>query len=111
MSIHSLLLSPEDIYIYKKHGVFINHNPESNAYLASGVAPVSSYLQAGLSVTIGTDGAASNDRIDMLAAMRLMSHLQKVTALNVPLSKEMNSWGILRCATNRRIAKSIFILC
>lgn len=99
VSIHSSWLSPEDIDIYKKHEVFINHNPESNAYLASGVAPVSSYLQAGLSVTIGTDGAASNDRIDMLAAMRLMSHLQKVTALNVPLSKEMNSWGILRCAT------------
>lgn len=99
VSIHSSWLSPEDIDIYKKHGVFINHNPESNAYLASGIAPVSSYLQAGLSVTIGTDGVASNDRIDMLAAMRLMSHLQKVTALNVPLSKEMNSWGILRCAT------------
>ena len=99
VSIHSSLLSPEDIDIYKKHGVFINHNPESNAYLASGIAPISSYLQAGLSVTIGTDGAASNDRIDMLAAMRLMSHLQKEIALNVPLSKSMNSWGILRCAT------------
>ena len=99
VSIHSSLLSPEDIDIYKKHGVFINHNPESNAYLASGIAPISSFLQAGLSVTIGTDGAASNDRIDMLAAMRLMSHLQKEVALNVPLTKDMNSWGILRCAT------------
>jgi len=99
VSIHSSLLSPEDIDIYKKYGVFINHNPESNAYLASGIAPISSFLQAGLSVTIGTDGAASNDRIDMLAAMRLMSHLQKEIALNVPLPKSMNSWSILRCAT------------
>lgn len=97
--IHSALLSPGDIEIYKKHHVYINHNPESNAYLASGIAPIVSYMLAGLPVTIGTDGAASNDRIDMLAAMRLMSHLQKVIALNIPLPESLDSWGILRCAT------------
>jgi hypothetical protein len=99
LSIHSSMLSPNDIEIYKQYGVIINHNPESNAYLSSGIAPIASYMQAGLTVTIGTDGAASNDRIDMLAAMRLMSHLQKVVSLNVPLPESMNSWGILRCAT------------
>ncbi|UCG28778.1 MAG: amidohydrolase family protein, partial [Bacteroidales bacterium] len=85
VSIHSALMSPADIEIYRKYPVYINHNPESNAYLASGIAPIASYMLAGIPVTIGTDGAASNDRIDMLAAMRLMSHLQKVVALNIPL--------------------------
>jgi len=99
VSVHSSLLRPEDIAIYRKHNVIINHNPESNAYLASGIAPIASYLLEGLTVSLGTDGAASNDRIDMLAAMRLMSHLQKVVALNVPLPDELNSWGILRIAT------------
>jgi cytosine/adenosine deaminase-related metal-dependent hydrolase len=99
LSIHSSLVGPRDIEIFKKNGVKISHNPESNAYLSSGIAPISSYLQAGLTVTIGTDGAASNDRIDMLAAMRLMSHIQKLVSLNVPLSENMNSWAILRSAT------------
>lgn len=99
LSIHSAFLTPGDIEIYKQHNVFINHNPESNAYLASGIAPIASYMLAGVPVTIGTDGAASNDRIDMLAAMRLMSHLQKVVALNVPLPEALDSWGILRSAT------------
>ncbi len=99
VSIHSAFLTPGDIEIYKKHEVYINHNPESNAYLASGIAPIASYIQGGVPVTIGTDGAASNDRIDMLAAMRLMSHLQKVVALNVPLPDGLDSWSILRSAT------------
>lgn len=99
VSIHSAFLTPGDIEIYKKHDIYINHNPESNAYLASGIAPIASYIQAGVPVTIGTDGAASNDRIDMLAAMRLMSHLQKVVALNVPLPEGLDSWGILQSAT------------
>ncbi len=99
VSVHSSLLRPEDIAIYQKHNVIINHNPESNVYLASGIAPISSFLLKELTVSLGTDGAASNDRIDMLAAMRLMSHLQKVVALNVPLTEELNSWGILRIAT------------
>lgn len=99
VSIHSVFLTPGDIEVFRQHKVYINHNPESNAYLASGIAPIASYMLAGIPVTIGTDGAASNDRIDMLAAMRLMSHLQKVVALNVPLPDGMDSWSILRSAT------------
>ncbi|MFC2112942.1 amidohydrolase family protein, partial [Bacteroidota bacterium] len=99
VSVHSSLLGPDDIDIYRKHDVVINHNPESNAYLASGIAPISNYLIEGLTVSLGTDGAASNDRIDMLAAMRLMSHMQKLTALNIPLPGDLDSWGLLRAAT------------
>jgi cytosine/adenosine deaminase-related metal-dependent hydrolase len=99
LSVHSSLVGTDDMEILKRNGVVISHNPESNAYLSSGIAPISSFMQAGIPVTIGTDGSASNDRIDMLSAMRLMSHLQKVVALNVPLTEDMNSWGILRSAT------------
>lgn len=99
LSVHSSLVGTDDMEIFKRRGVVISHNPESNSYLSSGIAPISSFMQAGIPVTIGTDGSASNDRIDMLSAMRLMSHLQKVVALNVPLTEDMNSWGILRSAT------------
>ena len=99
LAVHSSLVGTDDMEIFKRNGVVISHNPESNVYLSSGIAPISSFMQAGIPVTIGTDGAASNDRIDMLSAMRLMSHLQKVVALNVPLTADMNSWGILRSAT------------
>jgi 5-methylthioadenosine/S-adenosylhomocysteine deaminase len=56
------------------------HCPASNMKLASGIAPVAEYLAAGINVSIGTDGAASNNRIDMFAEMRLASLLAKVSS-------------------------------
>lgn len=50
--------------------------------LASGVAPILAYLAAGVPVSLGTNGAASNNRIDMFNAMRTAAALQKVRELN-----------------------------
>ena len=68
--IHSVWLDTADVDAYVRNNVSVNYNPESNMYLASGVAPITEYLRRGLNVALGTDGTASNDRIEMLAAMR-----------------------------------------
>jgi len=76
---HGVWLSDADLGILKRRGVSLAHNPESNMKLASGAAPVARWLGAGIPAGIGTDGAASNNDLDMFEAMRLASFLAKHT--------------------------------
>jgi cytosine/adenosine deaminase-related metal-dependent hydrolase len=99
LAIHSVWVTPADLDIYTKEHVAVSHNPESNMYLASGVAPVIQYRARGIPVSLGTDGAASNDGIDMLSAMRFMSQLQKVHELDPEITSSLTSWDVLRSAT------------
>jgi len=82
------------ILVEKKVGVI--HNPTSNMKLASGVAPVTDMLAAGVRVGLGTDGAASNNDLDMWEEMRLAALLQKVEQMN-PEALSANT--VLRMAT------------
>ena len=75
---HGVHLTDADIAILVKHRVALSHNPESNMKLASGAAPVAQALKAGLTVALGTDGAASNNDLDMFEAMRQASFLSKL---------------------------------
>lgn len=75
---HGVWVVTEDIAMLKKAGTSISNNPESNMKLASGAAPVVEMMKAGLTVGIGTDGAASNNDLDMFEAMRQASFLQKL---------------------------------
>ncbi len=77
LAAHGVWVSPEDMVVLKAAGVAVSHNPESNMKLASGTAPVVEYLEAGLTVGLGTDGAASNNDLDMFEAMRFAAFLQK----------------------------------
>jgi 5-methylthioadenosine/S-adenosylhomocysteine deaminase len=77
---HGVWVSDEDIAILKKHGIGVSHNPESNMKLASGTAPVLKYLAAGVNLSLGTDGAASNNDLDMFEAMRQASFLAKLSS-------------------------------
>jgi 5-methylthioadenosine/S-adenosylhomocysteine deaminase len=74
---HGVWLTDEDIAILKRTGTSVAHNPESNMKLASGAAPVPTYLTAGVTVGLGTDGAASNNDLDMFEAMRQAAFLHK----------------------------------
>jgi 5-methylthioadenosine/S-adenosylhomocysteine deaminase len=65
-----------------ERGVSVIHCPESNMKLASGICPVSELLAAGVNVAIGTDGAASNNDLDMFGEMRTAALLAKVAARN-----------------------------
>jgi 5-methylthioadenosine/S-adenosylhomocysteine deaminase len=75
---HGVWVSDEDIATVRQRGVGVAHNPESNMKLASGAAPVTKYLAAGVNVGLGTDGAASNNDLDMFEAMRQAALLQKL---------------------------------
>jgi 5-methylthioadenosine/S-adenosylhomocysteine deaminase len=77
LAAHGVWVDDADIEILKRRQVGISHNPESNMKLASGTAPVVKYLAAGLRLGLGTDGAASNNDLDMFEAMRQASFLAK----------------------------------
>ena len=79
---HSVWLSDEEIEIIKKHDVKISHNPCSNMKLASGIAPVSKLLENDICVAIGTDGASSNNNLDIIEELKTASLLQKVSTLD-----------------------------
>jgi 5-methylthioadenosine/S-adenosylhomocysteine deaminase len=77
LAAHCVHLSPEDIEIVARRGVGVSHNPASNLKLGSGIAPVPSLLERGVAVGLGTDGAASNNNLDMFTEMRLAALIHK----------------------------------
>ncbi len=77
IAVHCVHLNQSELELFARHGVTLAHCPASNLKLGSGIAPIAAALKAGVSVGIGTDGAASNNRLDMLAEMRLAALLAK----------------------------------
>jgi len=77
IAVHSVHLTAEEIALLAKHGASVAHCPSSNLKLASGFAPVAQLLAAGVNVALGTDGAASNNRLDMFTEMRHAALLAK----------------------------------
>jgi len=73
-------LLDEEISLLAEHGCHVAHCPSSNLKLASGIAPVARLVARGVNIGLGTDGAASNNRLDVLAEMRLAALLAKGTS-------------------------------
>src|SRR5579862_5422827 len=82
LAAHGIWVTDDDIAILKRRGVGVSHNPESNMKLASGAAPVTKYLAAGVALGLGTDGAASNNDLDMFEAMRQAAFLAKLATMD-----------------------------
>lgn len=99
LAIHSVWQQKEDIELMRRRGVSVSHNPESNMYLSSGVAPVHEYLNSGVLVSLGTDGAASNDGINFFSAMREMWNLYKIDLMNTDVTRNFDEWVVLQAAT------------
>ncbi|NLG05771.1 MAG: amidohydrolase [Clostridia bacterium] len=93
---HCVYLSPEDIEIFKKRNLTIVTNPASNAKLASGIAPIKTYVDAGVNVAIGTDGPASNNCLDMFREMFLVAGLTKLKEMD---ASALDAREILTMAT------------
>lgn len=82
LAAHCVYLSDAEIEIIKRKKIRVAHNPGSNMKLASGIAPVTKLLAEGVTVALGTDGASSNNNLDMLEEIRLAALLAKVDTLN-----------------------------
>jgi 5-methylthioadenosine/S-adenosylhomocysteine deaminase len=80
IAVHMTQLTDEEIADCAQHGVTVAHCPESNLKLASGFCPVHKLMQAGVNVALGTDGAASNNDLDLLGEMRTAALLAKGVA-------------------------------
>ena len=96
IAVHCVHMTPEDIELFKKYDVKVSHNPVSNMILASGIAPVPEFLDAGITVSLAFDGAASNDTQDMLEVMKTTALQHKVFRRDASL---VNAAQVLEMAT------------
>ncbi len=94
--VHGIWLDDGDIEIIAKRRSKVSHNPQSNMKLASGIAPVPSLLNAGVTVGLGTDGCASNNDLDLFLEMDTAAKLHKVNLLD---PTAMDARTVLRMAT------------
>ncbi len=96
IAVHAVHLSTDEIGLLASHGCHVAHCPSSNLKLASGFAPVAAMLAAGVNVGIGTDGAASNNRLDLIGELRLAALLGKGVAAD---PAALPAHQVLRMAT------------
>ena len=94
---HCVHLSDEDIAILKNAGATAVHNPTSNLKLGSGIAPIKRLMDKGVDVAIGTDGASSNNNLNMLEELHLASLLTNGTDMN---PEAVSAADVLKWATN-----------
>lgn len=83
---HTIWIDDDDIELMAARGAIAVHNPESNLKIGAGIAPVSRMLKAGMTVALGTDGASTNDNLDMHEVMRFAIMLQR------PFEKVRANW-------------------
>lgn len=96
IAVHAVHLEPAEIALLARLGCSVAHCPSSNLKLASGIAPVDKMLSSGINVGLGTDGAASNNRLDVFCEMRLAALLAKASSQN---AETLPAHTALRMAT------------
>ena len=96
LAVHMTQLTEDEIQLCAEAGVNVVHCPESNLKLASGFCPVDELQQAGINISLGTDGAASNNDLDMLGEMHTASLLTKAVAKS---ASALPAENVLKMAT------------
>ncbi len=96
IAVHAVHLEEGEIELLGRHGCSVAHCPSSNLKLASGFAPIDAMLRKGINVALGTDGAASNNRLDLFTEMRTAALLAKAVARD---AEAMPAHVALRTAT------------
>ena len=93
---HCCHMSDNDIRIFREKGLSVVSNPGSNVKLASGIAPISKYIEEGINVALGTDGPSSNNCLDMFREMFLVTGLAKLREKD---AAAVPAWEVLKMAT------------
>jgi 5-methylthioadenosine/S-adenosylhomocysteine deaminase len=96
IAVHSVHVDEHEIALLAHHGCSVAHCPSSNLKLASGFAPVRSMLKSNINLAFGTDGAASNNRLDLMTEMRTAALLAKAVARD---AQALPAHEALRAAT------------
>ncbi len=96
IAVHAVHMTEAEISLLAERGASVAHCPTSNLKLASGIAPVAAMLRGGVNVALGTDGAASNNRLDLLGETRLAALLAKGAVSDAAV---MPATTALACAT------------
>ncbi|MGA7180577.1 MAG: TRZ/ATZ family hydrolase [Thiobacillaceae bacterium] len=96
IGVHAIHLTEPEIGTLVRYGCHVAHCPASNLKLASGLAPIGKLLEAGINIGLGTDGAASNNRLDLFAEMRLAALLTKGVSNN---AAALPAFDALKAAT------------
>jgi 5-methylthioadenosine/S-adenosylhomocysteine deaminase len=96
IAVHAVHLSAREIEQLAAHGASVAHCASSNLKLASGFAPIAALMAQGVNVALGTDGAASNNRLDLFQEMRTAALLAKAVSAN---PEAMPAHAVLRAAT------------
>jgi 5-methylthioadenosine/S-adenosylhomocysteine deaminase len=96
IAVHAVHLEPAEIALLSRLGCSVAHCPSSNLKLASGIAPVDRMSAAGINISLGSDGAASNNRLDLFCEMRLAALLAKAISAN---AETLSAHTVLRMAT------------
>lgn len=95
-AVHAVNVSPKEIKLLAKTGAHVIHNPESNMYLGSGIAPIPDYIENNVNVALGTDGAGSNNNNDMIEAMRFAVFLHRAARSHPSI---ITAWDAIEMAT------------
>ena len=93
---HCVHMTDDDMDVFRRHRMYVITNPASNAKLASGVAPILEFVRNQIPVAIGTDGAGSNNALDMFREMFLVSGLSKLREMD---ASSVDAMEVLRMAT------------
>ncbi len=95
LAAHCVVVNDAEIAILAERGVSVVHNAESNMKLASGIAPVPKMLSAGINVTIGTDGCASNNNLDMITEASTVAKLHKISTMDPTVLDECTALALM----------------
>jgi len=87
LAAHCCWLDEKEIGLFSKYNIKVSHNPISNMKLSSGIAPVPELLKNNITVSLGTDGAASNNNLDMFETMKVTALLHKLNKLDPTIIK------------------------
>jgi 5-methylthioadenosine/S-adenosylhomocysteine deaminase len=95
LAAHCVVMSPAEIALLAKRGVSVSHNAESNMKLASGIAPVPQMIDAGVNVSIGTDGCASNNNLDIIGEISSVAKLHKINSMDASVLDECTALSMV----------------
>ncbi len=101
LGVHAIRVSKDDLSLFKQYNVKISYNPLANMILGSGIAPIVDLSKAGIKISLGTDGAASNDSQNLIEVMKAGALIQKA---NNHDSAALSAWEVFSMATDQGAA-------